>query len=193
MTEQTIYSTDLYPKVDLGKISEKKQENLCGMLRMIPTIFAYNYDQSKKAPHPEITANLCDNEVKVDEQLKEILERLNSDYATTRMSCQYNYFGYSNIVFDYSRFYFLMKKIREQHLKKYGNSEEYHEDSLWCAMAMNNGDKYNWTSICKFTCGVDECCGYEDKPFDCCISVNMLLFPEDVKVFVELWDQLFRK
>ena len=153
---------------------------------------AHNYDPSKLAPHPQVTASLYRSTIEVDEKLKEILERLNYDNLITLSSCQYNNLGYSSISFDYFEFYRLMIHIRVKHYQKYGNAEDYHQDSLWCAIAMNNDDTYWWNSLCRFTTLVGEYDEGEKGAFDGNISVSMHIYPEHVGVFVKLWDQLFQ-
>ena len=152
---------------------------------------ARDFDHKKTGNHIQVNAWLNGYSVKVDIKLKDILERLNRDNIITITSCQYDLLGYTNISFGYIDFYNLLEKIRLKHILKYGDLSNYKEDSLWCAIAMNNCEKYCWKEICQFTTLVGEYEGYENESFDKCIRIQMRIYPTDVAEFVKLWDLLF--
>ena len=151
-----------------------------------------NYDPDKLAPHDQVISNLGGNEVKVDKELKGILERLNNSKLITTMSCQYNNLGYTSIQFSYCGFYYIMEKIRERHLQKYNNTKIYYKDSLWCAIAMKNENYYYWNNICKFSTYMGEFDEPKKQPFYKCIDIDMYINPSHVSIFIELCDKLFK-
>lgn len=157
--------------------------------------------------------------MEVDEKLKEVLERLNGTSLgmVTSMSCQYDWGGYSSISFRPSEVLSLTYLMRRKHIEKYGAASTYAEESLYSAIAHNNGfiyydmigcgEKYEdlacggkpyflpSQSICTFKTQLFETDVWDDEKKEGGTALYygtlMLIHPKLIDHFVLLWDKLF--
>lgn len=140
------------------------------------------FDSKDLGPHKHVDAVLNGRIMAVDEKLKDLLERINGDALLTVMSCQYNNLGWASISFSFETYYYFIKTIREQHIRKYGTKDgyvDYDIDSLWIYICKQ--PKY-----C-LQLSVNEWCGR--KEFDPWISWQIP--PHELSRVVELYDKLF--